>query len=181
MSDNRVLVQCVGDREQFWSAGRKWTKEGRVVSIVPDDPMPLDFMREKLDRQGRVVPKLDADGVPIFKRRIGEDGKPVVRMREGKAVKDSAGNLVYEALLDHLGQPIPEPEMVMDLPGKDPQILDWIRKMRAKHDERKEITDSDYRQLCNDRPKFLVVSPADSAVDPDDVIKARQRNQDQKR
>lgn len=167
MASNRFLVQCVGDREQFWSAGRKWTREGKVVTVVADDPIPPEFLREKRDRTGRIVQRLDEYGEPMFKRRLDEKGRPIPKKdADGKPTKE------FEALLDRNGQLVPEPVLELDLPEKDPAILEWTRKMRIEHDRKGEITLSDYRQLCNDRPRFLVLSEPGSVVDPDELEKA---------
>lgn len=161
---NRFLVQCVGDREQFWSAGRKWTREGKIVTVVADDPIPPEFLRDKRDRFGKIVQKLDEYGEPVFKRRLDDKGKPIAK-------RDSKGNPTqeYETLLDRNGQPVPDPVQEFDFPDKDHAMTEWIREKRIEHDKRGEITIADYRQLCNDRPRFLTLSEPGTITDPDEL------------
>ena len=40
----KVMIRAVG-RDSFWSAGRKWTAEGRVVSLVANDETPAKFYK----------------------------------------------------------------------------------------------------------------------------------------
>ena len=40
----QVKVRAVG-RDSFWSAGRKWTQEGRVVGLVANDETPVKFYK----------------------------------------------------------------------------------------------------------------------------------------
>lgn len=55
----QVKIRSVG-RDSFWSAGRKWTAEGRVVMLVPDDAIPSAFLRVcGKDDKGQAIYELD--------------------------------------------------------------------------------------------------------------------------
>ena len=40
----KIKIRAVG-RDSFWSAGRKWTADGRVVTLVANDEVPAEFYR----------------------------------------------------------------------------------------------------------------------------------------
>lgn len=136
-----MKIRSVG-RDQFWSAGRKWTKDGAVVTIVEDDPTPRDFKRAVVDRFGcYVLPEAQfkaGDPIPMIQvratRPFWRDDRLVV-MHEGKE---------YECALE------------LDFPVKDAEYQARVVDLRRKHDERGEITESDYAQIRADA-RFLAI------------------------
>jgi len=156
VADNRIKVRSVG-REQFWSAGRKWTAGGEIVKVVADDVTPKEFFRERTDRFGRIVLKRDSQtGEPLVK--LGKDNKP---------------------LLDRTGQTVFEPEMELDLPAKDPEIQAWAEQTRREHMRRNEITVADYKQIRADS-RFLAVESPD-LPEPEEILIERAQQQTAKR
>lgn len=145
----QVKIRSAG-REQFWSAGRKWTEQGRVVSVVDDDPVPAKFKRAKTDFVGNYVLResqfKDGDYIPVVPARgtraFWKDGAMYVRtelLQDGKTISRDF-----------------EVETELDFPAKDPEFQTWSLHNRKEHDSRNEITQSDYSTIRADS-RFLAV------------------------
>ncbi len=148
----KVKIRAAG-REQFWSAGRKWTAEGRVVSIVENDPLPRKFLRaavDKFDNYALEESKIpDGEYIPVVPARstraFWQGDKMVIRVDGGERDKDGKPVLKqYETRLE------------MDFPGCDVEFQSWANGCRRTHDELDEITQADYAQVRADS-RFLAV------------------------
>jgi hypothetical protein len=156
----KVKIRSVG-RDQFWSAGRKWTSDGTVVSIVDNDQTPKRFLRASVnERNGNYCLNEDliADGEPIpviparGTRAYWQDNKMVVK-HEGKA---------YEVLTE------------LDFPSKDIDFQNWSGDLRAKHIRNGEITQSEYAQIRADA-RFLAIENPDPPVFETPAAKQQQK------
>ena len=73
MQDNRVSVRSVG-RDSFWSAGRKWVSDGRVVTVVANDETPIKFY--KPDTKELNLPSVDGEYQAwVVSNRVKHDQK----------------------------------------------------------------------------------------------------------
>jgi len=175
----KVKLRAAG-RPQFWSAGRRWTDEGRVVSIVANDPLPRKFLRAEVDKFGNYV--LDESRIP--------DGEyiPVVPARSTRAFW--SGNTmvirVDSGERDKEGKPALKEyatRLELDFPGCDAAFQDWASDNRRAHDALNEITQSDYAQVCADSRFLAVENPELPKFEPPPVqvagfpVEGQQRTQ----
>lgn len=163
---NKVKIRSVG-RDQFWSAGRKWTKDGTIVEIVAAVPTPRKFLRAKYDERagcycldeskipdGEPIPQVSIRGT----RAYWKGDKMVVRIDESKRRKIKDGNserevvetvpVEYEALTE------------LDFPTVDGDYHRWCNELRRQHIEAGQITESDLQCIVAD-DRFLAVESAE--------------------
>jgi hypothetical protein len=138
----RVKIRSVG-RAQFWSAGRRWTEDGTVVSIVDNDSTPKKLLRacvnerdgnyclnEELLAEGDSIPVIPARGTRAYWQ-----GNTMVVKHEGKEFQ-----VVTE----------------LDFPSKDIDFQNWAQGLREQHIRKGEITQGDYAQIRADS-RFLAI------------------------
>lgn len=142
----RVKIRAAG-RDQFWSAGRRWSSEGTVVSIVGNDNVPKKFLRAVVNER---------DGNYILNEELIGEGEqiPVIPARGTRAYW--AGNTM---VVKHEGKDF-EVLTELDFPSKDVEFQTWSRQLREKHIRAGEITQSDYAQIRADE-RFLAIENPD--------------------
>jgi hypothetical protein len=162
----KIKIRSVG-RDQFWSAGRKWNKDGTIVEIIPTVATPRKFLRAKFDERAQCY-CLDeskiADGEPIPQisirgtRAYWKGDKMVVRVDESKRRKIKDGGAEREVV-----ETIPVEYDVLtelDFPTVDGDYQKWCNELRRQHIEADQLTESDLQCISADN-RFLAIESAE--------------------